>query len=167
MGLVIKGQRAHFVVSESSLMEGSHSWSVSSVCLTDSVNENYWYKECRRAGTALWSINTNHLTLYIWTHWKIIGCIWSVVQSIVQVHFLKCSLTPGMTRMKNRCCYNRAQWKATQERKQISEVTHKQSSTFQKIKKPSITHTKCIIIRTSASSPHVWQLEVRTPTRKH
>jgi hypothetical protein len=45
--------------------------------------------------------------------------------------------------------------KGHQERKQISEVAHKQSTAFRKVKKPSITHTKYIIIRTSTSSPCV------------
>ena len=45
--------------------------------------------------------------------------------------------------------------KGQHERKQISEVARKQSTTFEKIKKPSITHTKCIMIRTNASSPHM------------
>lgn len=94
------------------------------------------------------------------------GCISFVVQSTVQIHFLKCSCTPGMTRMKNRCFHSRAQWKATHERKQVSEVTHKQSTTFEKIKKPSIPHTKCIVIRTNASSPHIWRLAVITPTKE-
>lgn len=45
--------------------------------------------------------------------------------------------------------------KGHQERKQISEVARKQSAAFRKVKKPSITHTRYIIIRTSTPSPRV------------
>lgn len=83
----------------------------------------------------------------------------------LQIHFLKCSQSPGPTRMKNRSDYTGAQRKATKKGNRILEVARKQSAAFRKVKKPSITHTRYIIIRRSTPSPRV-TARGQTLTRK-